>query len=160
MVRKFHHAFKFEYNRIVPALITPVNIDVASITRQDKPQNFIKVNALWDTGATNSVIIPKLAKHLGLKPIDKTIVRGVNSEEEANVYLVDLILPNNVLFNNVKITESEFMGAEILIGMNIIQNGDFAISNAKGKTRFSFCIPPHDNPICLYEKSMRVNKRH
>ena len=159
MVRKLHHAFKFEYDRIVSSLITPVSIDVATVTRQDKPRNFIKVNALWDTGATNSVIIPKLAKHLGLKPIDKTIVRGVNSEEEANVYLIDLILPNNVLFNNVKITESEFMGADILIGMNIIQNGDFAIANAKGKTRFSFCIPPHDNPICLYEKSMKVDKR-
>ena len=41
--------------------------------------------------------------------------------------------------------------------MNIIQLGDFAIANAKGKTRFSFCIPPHDNPICLLEKTQKVD---
>lgn len=159
MSKKFHHAFKFEYNGVVPALITPVGINIAQITRKDKNPQFTQVNALWDTGATHSVIIPRLAKYLGLVPIDKTTVTGVNSKEEVNVYLVDLLLPNNLCFPNVKITESDFVGADILIGMNIIQNGDFAIANAKGKTRFSFCIPPHDNPICLYEKSIKVNKR-
>ncbi|MBR1753908.1 retroviral-like aspartic protease family protein [bacterium] len=154
-----HLAFKMEYPGIAKALITQVQISVAGSTTMMNSTSFLDVYALWDTGATNSVIIPELARHLGLKPISKTIVRGVNSEEEANVYLVDLILPNKVLFKDVLITESAFVGADILIGMNIIQMGDFAISNAKGKTRFSFCIPPHDNPICLYEKSEKVNKR-
>lgn len=159
MSKKLYFAFKIEYKGVVSALITPVDINVAQITRKDKNSKFTKVNALWDTGATHSVITPKLAQYLNLIPIDKTTVTGVNSKEVVNVYLVDLLLPNNLYFPNVRITESDFVGADILIGMNIIQHGDFAISNAKGKTRFSFCIPSHDNPICLYEKSEKVNKR-
>ena len=51
-----------------------------------------------------------------------------------------------------------------LIGMDIIQSGDFNISKKfdgkKHITMFSFCIPSHSNPVDLLEKSEQVNIRN
>ena len=73
--------------------------------------------------------------------------------------MIDILLPNNVLGSNVVVVEGLPAGCDILIGMNIIQAGDFHISNHDGKTEFSFCMPPHENRIDLVEKSDRVNER-
>ena len=156
-MKKYHKAFKITYPEIVSELITSIKIDFASITKKNNKVNFISGKALWDTGATVSVITPEFAKKLKLIPIGKTTVLGINSKEEVNKYLIDIILPNEVLFSNLEITESDFCGADILIGMDIIQNGDFSISNTENKTVFSFCIPPFKERICLYEKAVKTN---
>jgi hypothetical protein len=58
------------------------------------------------------------------------------------------LLPSNVAINNVRVTEFLDNGNfEILIGMEIITIGDFAISNKDKKTIVSFRTPPSDNPI-------------
>lgn len=36
-------------------------------------------------------------------------------------------------------------GIDVLIGMDIISNGDFAISNYEGRTQFSFRIPSQEH---------------
>ena len=52
-------------------------------------------------------------------------------------------MPSNVVFNDVEVSESEIAaeGIGLLIGMDIISTGDFAVSNFKGKTTFTFRIP-------------------
>ena len=103
------------------------------------------VNALWDTGATNSAITPQLAKKIGLLVIDMAKVSTANGEKESPVYKVDLILPNKVIVEAVRITEASVVGSDMLIGMDIINMGDFAISNFQGKTWFTFRIPSMEN---------------
>ena len=44
-------------------------------------------------------------------------------------------------FCEVKATLGNMAGADILIGMSIISQGDFAITNQGGKTTFSFRMP-------------------
>ena len=44
--------------------------------------------------------------------------------------------------------------------MDIIGQGDFAISNAGGKTLFTFAIPPFEDKTDLYEKADAVNKEN
>ena len=58
-------------------------------------------------------------------------------------YLVDVRLPNNVTVRDVKVCASEIgsQGIGLLIGMDIISVGDFAVSNYGGKTAFSFAHP-------------------
>jgi hypothetical protein len=113
-----------------------------------------KYIALWDTGATNSGITSKVVHELNLKPIRKTQVTGVNGTTICNVYLVDIILPMHVGFENVEVTEINITGFEVLIGMDIIMEGDFAISNANQKTLFSYCVPSiKNNPVDLVEKA-------
>jgi hypothetical protein len=73
---------------------------------------------------------------------------------------VDIGLPNGVCFQNIVASEGAlFNNFDLLIGMDIIQAGDFAIANANGNTTFSFCHPPHNNPVDLLEKSNKVNPK-
>jgi hypothetical protein len=51
------------------------------------------------------------------------------------------ILPNQVAFPFVKVTEGVLSGFDLLIGMDIITMGDFSITNVGGKTTFSFRVP-------------------
>lgn len=86
---------------------------------------------------------------------------GVNSCEVKNTYLVDVILPNRIYLANWQVAESEINspGCEVLIGMDIIHNGDFSIANGTGKTIFTFAMPPFENPTDLFEKAIQINPR-
>ena len=63
------------------------------------------------------------------------------------------------IFEYCTIYVLDFPGdAEVLIGMDIIRMGDFAVCNADKKTSFSFVIPPFPDRINLAEKAETVNK--
>ncbi|MFA5858184.1 MAG: retroviral-like aspartic protease family protein [Elusimicrobiota bacterium] len=158
---KFHHAFRIIYNDgIVKELVTDVSVKFPA------KEDIRKYKAVWDTGATHTAITPKVVSDLQLQPIDVAKVYVVDSEEPktVDVYLVDIILPNRVRIPNIHATCSPIQDCDVLIGMNIIQLGDFNISKKfdghKYMTMFSFCIPSHSNPVDLLEKSEMVNLRN
>ena len=70
-----------------------------------------------------------------------TQVHGVHGSSESETYLVNITLPNQVVFSGVRVTKGDFSGADVLIGMDIISQGDFAVTNLGGVTKFSFRIP-------------------
>jgi len=101
-------------------------------------------NAIWDTGATGSVINQRVVDACKLQATGMKQVHGVNSTSMCEVYLVNIILPNNVGFVNVHVTKGELPGStgiDVLIGMDIITGGDFSITNKNNKTVFSFRCP-------------------
>jgi hypothetical protein len=98
--------------------------------------------AIWDTGATGSVITERVIAECGLAPIGVTQVHGVHGVQDCEVYLVNLRLPNNVEFPGVHVTKGKLAGgADVLIGMNVITAGDFAVTNKGGNTTMSFRVP-------------------
>jgi len=121
------------------------------------------VGAIWDTGATTTSISKKLVEILKLIPIAKTIVHSIHDAREVNVHSVDIILPNRVEVFNLQVTEAANLGKyDVLIGMDIITLGDFAITNANKRTFFSFRYPSDYKHIdyvveakTIYEKKMR-----
>lgn len=102
---------------------------------------FLQHNALWDTGATASVISTEVVKQLGLAPISQCKTYHAQGESIVNVYLVDLILPNKLRVKDVRVTEGRLNGFGLLIGMDIINLGDFALTHKNNQTEFSFQIP-------------------
>jgi hypothetical protein len=71
-----------------------------------------------------------------------TQVDHLDGSSLAETYLVNIGLPNNVAFGGVRVTKGTLTGhADILIGMDIISKGDFAVSNFNGITKFSFRVP-------------------
>lgn len=57
-------------------------------------------------------------------------------------YLIDIGLPNGVGFMAVKVSKALLgPGSDVLIGMDIISQGDFSITNQSGTTVFSFRVP-------------------
>jgi len=116
--------------------------DVQVFEKPDFNSKGGKFIGLWDTGATNSCITQNVVTKLDIKPISKTNVYGVHGEkEEVDVYLVSIFLPNEVGIKDVTVTLGELGDVDVLLGMDIILNGDFAITNHGGKTIWSFRVP-------------------
>jgi len=97
--------------------------------------------AIWDTGATGTVVSQNVIDQLGLKPVGMTVASGIQGDHNTEVYLICVGLPNGVGFPSIKATRGIIRGADVLIGMDIITRGDFAITHQNGKTCFSFRCP-------------------
>lgn len=102
---------------------------------------YIKYGGIWDTGATASVISEKVSVELDLDPIGFTDVLTAGGHFKQPVYLINLILPNGVGFENLAVTQGNIAGTDLLIGMDVINKGDFAVTNYENQTTFTFRIP-------------------
>lgn len=102
----------------------------------------MKIDAIWDTGATNTVISLDIAKQMSLVPIGIVSVSTANGIAKSYKYIITLKLPNDVVINDIEVTSGNLgKGVDMLIGMDIIGLGDFAVTNYNGKTIFSYRYP-------------------
>jgi predicted aspartyl protease len=153
-------AFTNEYLEVVNALETQVGISEAfnPNVQQGIVRPKIQIfNAIWDTGATNSVISENVIKELNLIPIGKEKVYHANGWTMMKTYLVNIILPNNVEFYSLTVTESLLTGADVLVGMDIISSGDFVITASQGKTKFSFQMPSTHDTDYVKEYKQKIH---
>ena len=131
----------------------------------------VPFDAIWDTGATGSVITPAMVQQLGIEPIDKTMVHRIGSDEsdaatEAHVYLVSIAPMSGVLVENVRVVEGIVGPARdqgLLIGMDIISLGDLALTHEQTedgvRTVFSFIVPWPLQPINYHSAIEEANRR-
>ena len=139
-------AFTSAYNGLSNVLANDVLISKAFDPSPEriKSEEFQtqQYEAIWDTGATGTVITQKVVDECDLKPIGVTEVYHGGGKSKTNLYFVNVWLPNKVIICNVKAALAQVIdNAEVLIGMNIISRGDFAVTNKGGKTVFSFRFP-------------------
>jgi predicted aspartyl protease len=128
---------------LLRVLQTPCRIAAAfdPSTVSQLPQHF-DFTAIWDTGASGSVITQSVIDACGLKPIGLTQVHDASGARDSGVYLVNIMLPNSVAFVAVSVTTGKLApGSDVLIGMDIITLGDFSVTNKDGRTIFSFRVP-------------------
>ena len=71
----------------------------------------------------------------------KQVKGAYGAATDRNVYLVNIGLPNGVMIPNIPAVWGEMAGLDVLIGMDIITLGDFAVTNQNNVTTFSFRIP-------------------
>ena len=136
--------FTKKHPGIVNVLVTDAGISQAfdHNTTTINKVSFKKYNSIWDTGATNSVISQKVVDECGLKPTGMVNIVHADGTSHCETYLVRVFLRNNVGIPQVKVTKTNLgPDTDVLIGMDIISLGDFAITNKDGKTVFSFRIP-------------------
>lgn len=138
-------AFTTHYDGHSSVLINDIyisNVVQSTGSQISRPIDAKQYKALWDTGATGSVITHKVVDECGLKPIGRANIHHAQGTSTALVYLVSIYLPNQVCFPSLRVTEGDLAGdIEALIGMDIIGQGDFAVSNMGGKTTFTFRMP-------------------
>ena len=139
-------SFTSKYPGLSTVLINDVSISKAfdPLSEKVNSKNYKtkSYKAIWDTGATGTVITQKVVDEFALSPIGVVEVQTADGKKRANSYLVNVWLPNRIIIPNVKATFGKLEnGIEVLIGMNIIGQGDFAVTNKGGKTVFSFRFP-------------------
>lgn len=79
--------------------------------------------------------------HCFLFSIGMKRVHTASGTANVPIYLVNVVLlPLNVQIPNLEVTAAKLTGCDVLIGMDIITQGDFAITNVEGKTCMSFRI--------------------
>lgn len=97
--------------------------------------------ALWDTGADRTGISKKVVKDLGLDIVAYSENHTAGGVVNVTIHLVSLVLPNNIVTPPMLVSCCDIDSADILIGMDVITLGDFAVTNMDERTTFSFRIP-------------------
>lgn len=135
-------SFSKNYDYVANAITTECEV-YASHTNQ---QPYCTKNAAWDTGSTNTVISMEIVRKLGLKQIGTAHVGGFGGGTTAPTFLVDLGLPTeDVVLEIEVIGDNSMEDYNVLIGMDIIGLGDFAITNKENQTVFAFRIPSEEH---------------
>ena len=154
-------AFRISYQSKTNVLRSEIEIALPYALTGGKKE-WKTFEAVWDTGATNSVISNNVISKLSLVPTGKTDVRTAAGTIEKNTYIVDIKLPNKIAFKDLMVTDGD-LGSQfdVLVGMDIISSGDFSISNTSNNTIFTFCYPPLPKPhnIDLLKITDGLNKK-
>lgn len=134
---------KQEFGKRVDAIITDCYVVMPNgITDKDGNRRYCKIeNAAWDTGATDTIISPSIVVELGLQPTGKTSISSYGGAVEVNTYTIDLCFQNGTKIENLEVLSGEYCDYDVLIGMDVITQGDFCVSTKNGKTSFYFRTP-------------------
>lgn len=154
-------AFTVAYDGKVRVLISEVTVGLPFDPSRSPVSNQEKFFAIWDTGATGCVISKNVVNKCALAPIGMTKVYTASSGDTGVLckeYLISLGLPNDSGFSILRVTEGEIKGADLLIGMDVIGRGDFAVTSNGGKTVFSFCSPSMAR-IDFVEEINKINRK-
>lgn len=118
--------FKYQLPYCSNRIITPCVVDVSKYVHKNEDILECK-RALWDTGATVTVVSEILVNQLGLIPTGVKKVAGYDGKPVLrNVYKVDIMIDADMRFS-VNAIEAPLITTDILIGMDIIVQGDFCL---------------------------------
>jgi hypothetical protein len=122
----------------------------------------VMLDALWDTGSNVSCISSSAYKRLKLVPFgadESGIISGVGGTAKTSMTIATIYIFHNLIveycpFYVVTFDDKTF---DLIIGMDIITMGDFAVCNTGGKTSFSFAIPSFPDRINFADKADKLN---
>jgi len=126
--------FRCSYTGIAKRLV----ID-AEIEHEGKKFN---IETMWDTGCDITIINDRFVDIFNLQSVGSGKLDTISDEKiPSKIYKINLILPNNIELKDVEAIAGNPKNCDVLIGMDIISQGDFVISNYNGKTTFIFQKP-------------------
>ena len=103
------------------------------------------------------MITQAVVDQCGLQPIGTTTVSlAMHDIPDAEVFLVNIYLPNQVAIPALRVIKLAPKSGDVLIGMDIISSGDFALTHPGRKTKFSFRVPSQAN-IDFVAETNRAN---
>ena len=132
-----------EYDSLVNVIQTDSIImpSIDEITKSGQLKYTQVSSMVWDTGATNTLISSQVVDALELVPLEESLVEGVGGIVKSLVYEISLYLANDIVFKNVKALCSDIGDYDLVVGMDIIAQGDFVVSNNQGKICCSYRYP-------------------
>jgi len=135
--------YKKDYVGRLKAILTDAYIfEAVNLDQEPVPENRVYTQkAAWDTGAEISIISPRVVETLGLVPFAETSIMGVGGDEQVGVYKIHVGLPNGFLYEDLIVYCSDIDDYDILIGMDLISQSDFFLTNINGNNHFYFHLP-------------------
>lgn len=135
--------FTTNFSGYASAIETDGSISIAydELYEKAKHPTFINIKLTWDTGAVKSMISNKLVQSLGLQPIGMASNVNTHGIAFVNLYRVNLLLPNKMEIKLLEVLSDELPDADMLVGMDVINLCDFAISHPTGNTKMTLQIP-------------------
>ena len=132
------HTTTVQYSGLANRLIT--SLDIRGCT--DASKRFRVDKALWDTGSSGSCISERMARKLGLHPVDTGVGVSATGQQDITYYIVDICLSPEMVFRNVKIAgfPLENNNVDFILGMDIISKGNLSVTNKEGKTEVKFTL--------------------
>lgn len=99
-------------------------------------------NAIWDTGATSSMISRRIARELQLHSTGEVEISGVHGVNSANTYIVDLIFACGFMIPGLRVSEADDGGGfDVLIGMDVISRGRLTVDGLGEGCHITFAFP-------------------
>jgi hypothetical protein len=97
-----------------------------------------------------------MANLLKLQPIYQTGIGGAHGVNQTDIVVIHLEIPELGAYKDLKVAVCPFnpdpdSDIHMLIGMDLITQGDFVLSNGDNYTLFSFATPPSLAKIELSE---------
>jgi hypothetical protein len=158
-----YRSFFQSFDNPVKKLGTPATLLPIASTDRTLCSIPVEIKTLWDTGATLSFIKPKVRDQLRLRMFrtgTPVSIIGVGGLVEADFTFVSLIFANSIALEYCTAYVVDFPGNfDMVIGLDIINMGDFSVCNADNKTSFSFIIPPLPNRINYSEIANALNNQ-
>ena len=119
--------------------------------------NYQTVGAMVDTGATICAISSRMVKIMKLKSYKEQKFHYAKGSNISPIYVFDVIFPKDKLFKNIDAVEiDDSHDCDFLIGMNILSQGDMALTWVDGKMAFSFRTPPAEKYIDFEYELMKA----
>lgn len=131
------------YGEIVKEIETSVRIGLPfDGESQYMPPISRELKAVWDSGAMGTSISSDLARELGLVETGEICIEGVTGSSICNTYYISLHFPEDLVIPRLDVSDLDGnIGCDVLIGMDVITQGDMSISNFNENTVFSFRVP-------------------
>lgn len=158
-----YRTFIKTYGKSKKKLLMPIDILPVSSSDNILVNTPIRVKSIWDTGATFTFIKPELRDRLKLRMVNSgssTSIAGIGKYiHQADYTVLSIRVWENFEINWCPVYVLDFsVDVDIIIGMDIIGMGDFAVCNANNETSFSFAIPPFPDRINFTERAKAYNK--
>lgn len=153
--------YTYPFPGIVNQLVIDCAITLPNAVTGGVVQN---IRALWDTGAQLTCISQRLVARLNLQPDGSTNILGANNQPfPAKVYSVQLIMGRFVIpYLRVAELPMQNTGHDVIIGMDVMSQGDLTITNYNGHTVLTFREPSLETvnyveEIDLFNKCLKAH---
>ena len=118
---------------------TEIEMDCHLCLMQGETMRGWRVNALWDTGSSITVVSPVVAAKMRLIPIGDMNMNGLGGKQKAWKSKCYLRFPNGKFCGPIVVAVHELPSVDVLIGMDVISIGKLTIERKPdGGTRFTF----------------------